>query len=238
MATVMWARRVIPACRALGVSAGPARRMVALTLHNEAATACGGSEGSPVENCPRSSVPPARGGGIGPDGPCCTRPARRSRSPLNYYVPGLLTSVCLGGVTLPTTGTGRPRERGRVAPVGPEGPLVEWAIGRTRHVSAPQRDPSGEVAPLPTTSGHGGSNERWLAWFGRAARPQVVVLVPVAGVARAGARQASAASEEVACPTSRSPTYACASAKAIRRPICCTVPRTSTRSPSKGSGRR
>jgi hypothetical protein len=30
-----------------------------------------------------------------------------AQSPLTTNVPGLITSVCLGGVTLPTTGTGR-----------------------------------------------------------------------------------------------------------------------------------
>jgi hypothetical protein len=39
------------------------------------------------------------------------------RSPLNYYVPGLCV-VCLGGMTLPTTGTGRRPEGRRGARLG------------------------------------------------------------------------------------------------------------------------
>src|SRR3954451_17636851 len=61
----------------------------------------------------------------------------RTRSPLNYYVPGLECS-CLGGVTLPTPVNWPPPSRAARCPGERTTALVaEWAIRRTSKASDP-----------------------------------------------------------------------------------------------------
>src|SRR5215216_3047346 len=89
-------------------------------------------------------------------------------SPLNYYVPGLL-SVCLGGVTLLAAWTGRRPAGRRVATAGSGAPVAKWAIRRTTEpigslpmiamlglVVHPRRELDGALETLRRwSSGHG-----------------------------------------------------------------------------------